>query len=264
MARKRREREYYRTAALLGAQPRSPVRRRVRPQRVEIPWRALVPVLLLVALGLWAWLDPHWYVDTSRLQIAGSDSVETAREVALAAEVLGLHGGWLRPRIIASQVISTVPSVTRVEAQCWPYPAQCVVSIEERVPVLAWMSGDGLYWVDAEGVVFPAWEERPALPLVRGPLPAEGLVSPEIFEGITALAELGVPAQALTFHTERGLVWDDPQGCLVAFGVGGERMADRWRIYEALAADLEARGIAPRQIDVRFPSAPTFAVERTW
>ncbi|MFP4343344.1 MAG: cell division protein FtsQ/DivIB [Anaerolineales bacterium] len=264
MARKQRERRYYRTAALLGAQPPSAVRRRVRSQRVEIPWRALVPVLLLAALGLWGWLDPHWYVEASRLQIAGSESVETAREVALAAEVLGLHGVWLRPRLIASHVISTVPAVTVVEAQCWPYPAQCIVSIEERVPVLVWMTGEGLYWVDAEGVVFPAREERPSLPMVRGPLPEEGGVSPEILEGITALADLGVPSQELTYHAERGLVWDDARGCLVAFGVGGERMVDRWRIYAALAADLEARGMAPRQIDVRFPSAPTFAVERTW
>ncbi|HQF00368.1 MAG TPA: hypothetical protein PLG06_11625, partial [Anaerolineae bacterium] len=62
-------RNYPRTAALLGAQP--VVVRQVQGSHHQVqtvapafrvPWRVLLPVLLLAAALLWLWLDPSWYV----------------------------------------------------------------------------------------------------------------------------------------------------------------------------------------------------------
>ncbi len=253
---------YHRTAALLNAQPRlaQGARRRTRP--VRVPWRLLLVVTGIVAVVLWFWLDARWYVGASCLQIAGTSSPELAREVALGGEVLGLHGLWLRSGDVVSNVLATVPSVAEVDVHCRVYPAQCVITVRERQPVLVWMAEDGSHWVDAGGVVFGALDERVGLPVVTGSLP-DGEISPEVLAGARALVAAGVPSDELGYNPQRGLVWSDPLGRQVAFGTGAD-MALRWRVYQALAAGLADRGIYPATLDVRFPRATVYSLENSW
>jgi cell division septal protein FtsQ len=256
------KRKYHRTAALLNAQPRPAAQRKtLRVGRANELWRPLLAVLLLSAVGLWLVLDARWYVDRTRLEVMGA-SLQTAREVALAGEVLGLHGLWLRPGEVVSRVQATVPVVTDVAVGCYPYPAQCVIAVRERQPVLAWQTEGGTYWVDGAGVVFAARDGRESLPLVRGALPGER-VPEAVLEGVNALLALGLPRDKLRYHPQRGLTWTDAEGRRVALGTGRE-MGARLDAYRALIADLEARGIFPWGIDVRFPAAPTYAMEPVW
>jgi len=257
------KRSYYRTAALLGAQPGATKQHRQAAQPVRIPWRILLVIVLLAAVALWIWLDARWYVDATRLQVAGA-SLETSRQVALAGEVLGLHGLWLQSGEIVTKVLTTVPAVVDAEADCWFYPAQCVIMVEERVPVLAWITEEGnLYWVAADGMLFAAQGERPELPLVRGPLPDSVQIPVAILEGVDALVSQSVPLDELEYNPSRGLFWNDSEGRLVCFGTGIE-MDARWHVYQRLVADFEARGLFPWIIDVRFPQAPTYSMERSW
>lgn len=257
------KRTYYRTTALLGAQPRylggQSQRRRVEPLRV--PWPLVLAVGVVLLALLWLWLDPSWYVDASHLEVSGA-SPDTAYVVAEASEALSLHGLWLRPDAMAARVLKTVPSVTHVDVVCWVYPAQCSIQVAERQPVLIWQSDSGSEWVDAVGVRFPVREARPGLPVVQGPLPEEGAM-PAIIEGVNALAALGVNSDGLGYNPRYGLVWTDPEGRRIAFGTGPE-MEPRWQIYQALLAQLDARGVFPLVVDVRFPGAPTYALERLW
>ncbi len=258
MAKKR----YYRTAALLNAQPRLAQGARRRAKPVRVPWRFLLAMTGIVAVVLWFCLDTRWYVGASRLQIAGTSSPELAREVALGGEILGLHGLWLRSGDVVSNVLATVPSVAEVDAHCRVYPAQCVITVVERQPVLVWMAEDGPHWVDAGGVVFGALGERVGLPVVTGPLP-DGEIFSEVLAGARALVAAGVPSDELGYNPQRGLVWSDPLGRRVAFGTGAD-MALRWRVYQALAADLADRGIYPATLDARFPRALVYSLENSW
>ena len=257
------KKRYYRTAALLNAQPRlaQGARRRTRPARV--PWRFLLAMTGIVAVVLWFCLDARWYVAASRLRIAGTSSPELAREVALGGEMLGLHGLWLRSGDVVSNVLATVPSVAEVDAHCRVYPAQCVITVVERQPVLVWMAEDGPHWVDAGGVVFGALDERVGLPVVTGSLPDGECIPPEVLAGVSSLAAAGVPSDELGYNLQRGLVWSDPLGRRVAFGTGAD-MALRWRVYQALAADLAERGIYPATLDARFPRAMVYSLENSW
>ncbi|MGC9357096.1 MAG: cell division protein FtsQ/DivIB [Anaerolineae bacterium] len=258
------KREYRRTAALLGAQPRTVQSQRGQGQAaVRIPWRLLAGMLLLVGVILWLLLDPRWYVDGSHLQVAGALSLETAYQVGTAADVLGLHGAWLRSDKIITQVLQAVPSVTQAEVECWPYPAQCLIKVRECPPVLIWQAPGDTYWISAEGEIFPARAERPDLPVVRGPLPMSEPVPHAVLEGVSALLELGVAQDGLAYHAQRGLVWTDPEGREVALGTGDD-MARRLRMYEVLVADFETRGVRPQQLDVSVPEAPTYSLERDW
>jgi len=256
------KREYHRTAALLGAQPRAAHRQRAR-LRIRVPWRWVGLIVVIVGLMLWLWLDPRWYVDASRLKIGGTASLDMARDVALAADVLTLHRLWIRPQQVVSQVVHTVPAVTDVRLNCRIYPADCLLTIDERDAVLHWQADGQLMAVDAAGVVFSAVDPAADLPVMRGPLPQAERVPGDVLVGIKALLSHGVPAEELTYHAERGLVWNSPEGTRVAFGVGAD-MGPRWRVYQALRVDLQGRGVHPKTVDVRFPEAVTYSLEGSW
>ncbi len=269
------KRNYPRTAALLGAQPvvtsRAHSGYRVAPgtsRTLRIPWRAVLPVVLLVAAALWLVLDPSWYVDVTRVHVNGSAVLETRRDVALAGQVLNLHGLWLRPSVIISQVLASVPVVVEADASCRIYPASCTIVVKEREPVLLWYTETGPQWVDAEGFVMPVRQERQDLPVISGPLPAGDAVPLSVLEGVQALQALELPGGALAYHPQRGILWYStdgysPQGLVVAFGEGTD-MAARWDFLQRLLPQLRAQGIAPSAVDVRFTQAPVYKLSGAW
>ena len=291
MTKKPEQRPYYRTAALLGAQqqpyggrPRRSYAPSSRTANVPlaIPWKFIALCTLIGAAVLWLLVDNNWYLMGENIRVIGASSHETAVDVAMASDLLGWHGLRLRPRAATAAITEQVPAITEAQVECNRFPAECVIRVQEREPVLNWVAENavgtgGVYWIDAEGVLMPANEVRAGLPIVRGPLPnleeganSHALVA--VLDGVTALAALGITANAegngLEYHLERGLIWNDPEGRRVAFGVGAS-MEARWNIYVALIAHLEARtaagdGIFPWTIDVRFPEGPTYSLERLW
>jgi hypothetical protein len=292
MTKKPEQRPYYRTAALLGAQqqPYSGRARTYAPSsrartadvHLDIPWKFVALLTLIGAAVLWLLMDNQWYLMGEDIRVIGASSQETALNVALASDLLGWHGLRLRPRAATAAIMEQVPAVTAAQVECNRFPAECVIRVQEREPVLNWVTenavgNNGVYWIDAEGVLLPANEVRAGLPVVHGPLPnleegANSRARVAVLDGVTALAALGITADAdgngLEYQPEHGLIWTDPEGRRVAFGVGAN-MEARWNIYVALIAHLEARtvagdGVFPWTIDVRFPEGPTYSLERLW
>lgn len=268
--KRKKQRNYYRTTALLGAQPQAAAKKRktrrsIRRSLRELPWKWVAPLLAILALALWVWLDSRWYVMGEDLEVANASSNTLAYDVALASDLLGWHAFWLDTDAATEQILAAAPGVTAAKVACRRFPAHCTIHVNEREPALIWESEAGVKWVDAEGVVFVARAGQPDLPIVHGPLPAleDGCIPAAILAGVEALIELGIPYDRLGYLPERGLIWVDEEGRRVAFGVGPE-MEARWAIYRALIADLEARKIFPWTVDVRFPNAPTYSLERVW
>ena len=61
----------------------------------------------------------------------------------------------------------------------------------------------------------------------------------------------------------RGLVWMDPRGWRVVLGQG-PGVAERLRVAAWLGDSLQARGLTPRFVDVRFPTAPYYSLTNEW
>jgi len=61
----------------------------------------------------------------------------------------------------------------------------------------------------------------------------------------------------------RGLVFVDERGCKVILG-RGPGMDRRLQVLDELVADLEARGLTPRFVDVRFADAPYYSLINDW
>jgi cell division septal protein FtsQ len=263
----KKKRHYQRTAALLGAQPHiryAPAWQ--RHQQVHIPWKLALPLVVVLTIALWLWLDNRWYLMGEQIQITGASTTSVAREVALASDLLGWHSFLLRPKAAAVRIMEQVPGVIEAQATCYRFPAECTIAVVERTPTLVWATGAVTYWADLDGKLFPAQGERPDLPLVRGPLPdnlEDNVISANILEGMDALIALGIPANQFEYNPKRGLIWTDTEGRRIAFGTGAD-MEARWAIYHTLIAHLESKNVFPWAVDVRFPKGPTYSLERTW
>ncbi len=256
------KRRYYRTAALLGAQPMSRQRRKsLRLPDVHLSRRAALGLASLLLLLLWLWLDGNWYVAVERLQVEGAEPARIA-EIATASGVLGRHILWVDAGAVAEQV-AALPAVRNARVERRLYPAGCRILVEEREPVLLWKDeGGGQWWLSEDGTLFRPVDQRP-LPSISGPLPREAEERVKVLRSVHALLTAAPSLANLGYNARYGLVWSDEEGREIVFGLGdGAVMRRRVTVYRALVADLDRRGLFPLVIDVRFPQAPVYAMDR--
>ncbi|TFG72948.1 MAG: hypothetical protein E4H27_01670 [Anaerolineales bacterium] len=236
-------------------------------QPFHFPWKVVIIGVLVNALAIWIFFGDPWYLLAEDVSLYGVSTVEIATEVLVASDLVGWHAFRLQPQKAAERVLAAVPGLVDVDINCTIFPASCEFYVTQRAPILAWHTASGVYWTDQEGRVFPAVSDRPDLPFVTGPLPAETSQYTATIratqQGVVSLIALGVPADAFEFNQQRGLIWNDPDGRRIAFGVGPE-MQMRWQVYHELVEHLEAEGIFPYVIDVRFPGGVTYSLERSW
>lgn len=233
--------------------------------RSSVRWlrNGLLVLLVAVAAGaVWLWLDDRFYV-------FHADVVGTARlspeEIFGASGLQGLHILWARPAEIETRLMATFPTIESAEVACG-LPAACAISVVERQPRMVWDEGGQLWWIDAQGFVFAATDALSEGWTVQGPLPRDE--NERLVDDVrVALAELwasGVEvSQTLRYVPGRGLVLTDGRGWRIILGQG-TGMAGRLRVAEWLATDLQARGVTPRFIDVRFRGAPYYSLTNEW
>jgi cell division septal protein FtsQ len=232
--------------------------RRVRWFRVAI----LVVVVLLVAGVLWVLLSDQFYVFDAEVQ--GTVRL-SPNAVFWASDLPGLHVLWVNAGKIEEQILATLPSIESAEVSCG-LPAECTIIVKERQSMTMWDDDGQLWWVDGHGTVFPASRAQSEGWTVRGPLPREG--EEQLAEPVRiALSELwssGIEVDRQLYYVpERGLVITDERGWRVVIGQG-PGMDERLRALDAIAAHLEARGVRPRVVDVRFPNAPYYSLTSDW
>ena len=266
MAKSRRRPYKTATAMALGG-----LEKKWATARVRLRWlrgAAVLLVVLVVAGGLWLTLDDRFYI--YRADVLGANRV-SRESVFAASELPGLHVLWVDPAEIESRILSALPSLKSAQVAC-RLPAKCTITVVERQPKVVWEeAGDQrsekrVWWIDADGVLFPAqgaftegWE-------VQGPLPRDE--SDELDERVRiALIELLVAEASVSelfYYTPgRGLAYMDARGRRIVLGEG-PGMAERLQVLQWLMDDLEARGLTPRVVDVRFPEAPYYSLTNTW
>jgi hypothetical protein len=244
-----------------------------RPQ----PWwrwlrRALlVLVFLMVGLIVWGLLDDRFYVYDANVVGAVRVSPE---EVFWASDLPGLHVLWANSRRLEAQILAELPSLESAEVAC-RLPSNCTIAVVERQPRMMWNDGEQLWGVGADGAVFPADSltssstgglRGGAAWVVRGPLPKgeDGLLVEPARVALTELWASGVEmAPELVYVPARGFVIVDSRGWRVIVGQG-TGVKERLEVLGAVAADLEAREVEPKFVDVRFPEAPYYSLTNEW
>jgi hypothetical protein len=170
------------------------------------------------------------------------------------------------------------------------FPANIIIEAVERVPVLVWQYSGQLYWVDADGAIFPPRgeeisgstlkiksEQPPPPPPSTIPIqeknifssrmvsPTSGIHSNEmdktLLDAAHRLSELIPPETVLVYSGYDGLGWYDSRGWNVYIGIDLIDLDMKMVVYRALVTQLEQEGITPSMISVEHIHAPFYRLE---
>ena len=203
----------------------------------------------------------RYYV--SEVTVEGNRLVGTQEVVELAG-VSGMHILWVNPRQTA-QRLRQLPAVEHAEVRPL-FPRRVEIRLVERVPSAQWQAGGAVYLVDREGRVLGPAGRDSALPLVRdtqgAALQLGDRVPPEAVQAAVELSTLLPPAWqpaagAFDYAPETGISVRTRAGWQVRFG-DSEALPWKVVVMEAIAAEIERRGVPARLIDVRVPGRPYY------
>ncbi len=228
----------------------------------KVLWYALVVLVLAGALAAWLTLDARFYV--YQIDVVGTERV-SSEEVFRASGLSGIHILWVRSAEIESRITEALPVVEAADVSC-NLSAKCTISVIEREPKMVWEKDGQLWAVDDEGVIFSPDEMPETDHVVRGPMPRgeDDRLSEDVHVALLELWASDTTAiQELYYKPDRGLFFVDEQGWRVILG-HGSGMSERIKIAEQVMAYLKSRGLAPRFVDVRFPSAPYYSLTNEW
>lgn len=248
---------------------RARIRQLPAATRASVRWiRGLLLLVAFVVLvgALWLTVDDRFYI--YRTEIVGLGRL-SPDEVFQASGLPGLHVLWVRSAECEARLLNTLPTLESAQVAC-RLPARCTITVTERQPRLVWNEDGQLWWVDAQGVVFPAeitaQDTSPDAWSVRGPLPRgeDGELDERVRVALAELWAAGVDISPELYYVPgRGLILTDERNWRVIVGQG-PGMDRRLQVLETLAADLEARSLTPRFVDVRFADAPYYSLVNDW
>jgi cell division septal protein FtsQ len=232
---------------------------------IGISWRAFsgLMVLGLSFMLVLFFVTGMFYVHT--IQVVGADVMDES-EVFRYADIANMHIFWVNPEQVRRNILESAPMIADARVQIsWP-PNMVRITIEEREPAVIWVQDGVTVWVDLRGhfLRFPPEDETAPAGLIRvitetgaqglPDLQNDRMMSPDIVLGALQLQTLlqGVPE--LRYHPAKGLGFREGGGWDAWLGTG-RNMNQKLLVYEALAANLESRGIVPVEINVADPAA---------
>ena len=266
--RRKKKRRFETAGTLILGRARVGRSSKIRHSRFAGRYLLILSLVTMVAGALWLALDDRFYV--YHANVVGAVRV-SPDEVFRASGLPGLHILWARSAEIEARVLTALPTLESARAVCGLQPpasgaglpaASCTIAVVERQPRVMWDEDGQLWWIDDAGIIFSAQGTLSEGWLVRGPLPRDddGRLDERVRVGLAELWTSGVDVSPpFTYVPGRGLVFADERGWSVIVGQG-PGMAERLQVLECLVADLEARGLTPRFVDVRFFDAPYYSL----
>lgn len=237
--------------------------------RFHMNWRmASLLIALLLGVGIYLVLSlPYFHVPAAT--VLGNSRL-SREEINGVLGVSGESIFTIQPEEVRTRLLLSYPELLSAEVKV-SLPNQVRVTVVERQPILFWQQeGEGVTWIDANGVAFRprgvveglasvlALDAPPAGLPSDDPLSPPSYMAQDLVEAIRLLAPL-VPANTtLTYSAADGLGWDDPRGWRVVFGTGAQDMLLKVRIYQSLVDSLAARQITPEFISVVHPHGPYY------
>jgi hypothetical protein len=245
-------------AAVLETAERPLVQHGVRG-RVFISWRVFsgLIVLSLVFVLFMFFSADAFYVHT--IAVGGLDYM-TKEEIFALADIANTHIFWIDPQIVRQSILRS-PTIADASVYIgWP-PNMVQIVVQERAPALVWEQDGIAVWIDLRGKVMRQRENRPDLLRISADSTGEPPVdiAEAVVNGALQLRTLYPNIEVLRYNPDKGLGYSDGRGWMVWFGAGTD-MPEKLLIYNAVVADLAARGIFPTEINVGNPDAPYYSV----
>ncbi len=231
---------------------------------VHNKWRVLSGVLsisLLMGLILFTQAD---LFRISNIEMQGLERF-TEGEIAQAINISGSPIFFISPDRIKEDLRITYAGLSEVEVKV-SWPANVLISLEERNPVLAWNWDGHVRWVDKNGVAFEPHDEGLDVVQVKSallpPTIEDRFVDPRLVDSVSALAAF-IPADVdLIYDPIHGLGWHDTRGWIVYFGFNDDDAEQKMNVYQTLVEYLEGKRISPKMINIEYIDSPYFRMEQ--
>ncbi len=229
--------------------------------RMFVSWRVfsgLIVVALLTVMFVFFGADV-FYVHSVGV---GGLHYLTKEEVFSLSGIANMHVFWVDPTAVRAALLRSPTIADATVNITWP-PNMVQIVIQERDPALVWEQAGVATWIDLQGRVMRQREDRPDLLRVSAdgtdgnPLGPQDQVGMDVVSGALQMRTLFPQIGVLRFNPEKGLGYVDQKGWDAWFGIGTD-MPEKILIYNAIVADLQARGIQPSEVNVDNPDAPFY------
>jgi cell division septal protein FtsQ len=216
-------------------------------------------LLTLVGLSVYLLGVEHTFI-VADVTVEGCVNL-SPEAVVEGSGISGRHIFWVDPDEVADRLLE-MPNLLAATVEVG-LPNQVDITVTERVPVLAWDQRGQRFWVDEEGLLMEARQERdPVLVILsqelEGPGPGARIPS-EVLEGALQLKNLRPNIASLYYDQENGLSYQDGRNWRAYFGLGQD-MNQKLAVYESLVDDLMARDLQPEYISVINKDKPYYRV----
>jgi cell division protein FtsQ len=229
--------------------------------------------LVLCVSGLYALLGQEMFLARGA-QIVGNQRV-SAEQIAGVLGIQNQPVALLNPAQIEYNILAAYPDLSAAQVEI-SLPAEVMVRVTERQPLVAWQQDGKVNWVDGAGYAFPPRGELAGLVTVSAagapPTPsnldlaqtigARPFLTPGLLEMVIGLAPNLPQGATLVFDPNYGLGWSDPRGWKVYFGHSDGDAQLKLQVYQALVAYLTERNLQPALISVEYPNAPFYRMEQ--
>lgn len=229
------------------------------------------------------------------IPVEGSVAV-SPEEIAEASGLAGRHAFAADPSDAARKIGHLPGIISATVTLRWPN--QVFIEVNEEAPVAIWAENGKEFGITQSGRLIPAVRLDPNLLRIESeskviPLPAVGegtpgelskqaeqngagnnagagsvdaqeerltslaFIPPDVLDGAIQLQELRPTIDQLYYKPAGGLSYEDERGWRGYFGTGMQ-MNQKIVVYEAIVADLTARGIQPAYISVSNQEKPFY------
>jgi hypothetical protein len=217
---------------------------------------AVIVLGMILALLLFFLADP-FYV---RGAVVDGQEFLTPSDVYTIAGIDGWHLFWLDAAAVRQRLVE-YPTIADAAVNIdWP-PNMVQITIAEREPALVWDQAGVTVWIDLQGRVMRQSADVTGLIRIVAEAPSGDPLTPntrlpvDVVSGALQLRDLLPTLETLRYDADKGLGYNDPRGWEAWFGTGAN-MPEKMLIYNALAADAQARGVLPSEINISDPDSP--------
>lgn len=259
--RKEARRRYTLSLPSTGAEVRLPTLPVVR-----FGWRLLSSALVIILVSVINQLFSSTDYRVSGIQVNGAERL-SAQEVNLSLGLVEASIFSVSPAAVLDTLKASFPELVDASVSV-QFPAEIIINVGERQPVIALNQSGLLLWVDLNGVVFKPRGEMPGLVNLQatGEMPSleseEGgessFITPAMVEAVLTMDVYAPEETTLLFDSRYGLGWVDPKGWQVYFGNTPEDMHTKLIMYSIIVQGLEERGITPVFISLEYLDAPYY------
>lgn len=246
-------------------------------------WRLFsFPLFLITGLILYAMLTmPELKVNQA--VIYGADRISPV-DIESISEVKGQPIFLIDPIAIQNELSEAYPELTGVSVEIG-LPAEVIIHIEEKEPLLAWSYGDETLWIDTYGAIFPPRgeanllftiesEEAPPLMLASADdiniFEAESKrrtsligrqIDPNILEAAVKLKVALPGVDTIAYNRQDGLGWIDQNGMRVFIGISMDNIEAKLNMYSQIYDYLQIQNLQPSMISIAHLHAPFYRMD---